>query len=271
MKQAILASIVLVSLLVQSAFLVQSVASSCTVISHKGFLTTEGFRVVGEVENSGSQSITNVTLEFKFYDSNDQTIQTLEFPTDLDVIPPGRKSPISIYLSNQTEASRVKTFEVNVVSYQECPEKPAELNMTWTAFDNVSILGGIRNYAYKGTQFAIVFATFYDENRSVVDVSASDYIMNFSATSDEQFEMYLPIDEDVFKSPTWYSLTAESTDYSVMAETSLVRLVLSSPHENSPIDFFWLGALVGIPVIAVLGAFLVTRRKRKKSPQKRRP
>jgi hypothetical protein len=240
------------------------------VISHKGFLTTEGFRVVGEVENSGSQSLTNVTLEYKFYDSNNQTIQTLEYPTALDVIPPGRKSPISIYLSNQTEASRVKTYEVNVVSYQECPKKPAELNITWIAYDNVSIYGGIRNYALNGTRFAVVFATFYDENRSVVDVSSSEYIMDFSAQSDEQFEIYL-LSEDVFKSPTWFSLTAESVDYSAMAETSLVRLTLNPPHENSPTDYFWLGVLVGIPAIAVLAVFLVTRRKRKKSPRKRRP
>jgi hypothetical protein len=241
--------------------------TSIEIVSHSGYLTQEGFfKVVGEVQNTGNQSVKNVMLQVVFYDIYNQSIRIEEDPILIRELLPGRKSPISIYLSNKTQAAQVKSYEISIASYEECPELPAGLEIVWSQWNgSIALLyGKLRNYGSNDAKFAEVFATFYDEHYKVVEVGVSQMILLFGAKSDENIEIDAP--PDVYKRATWYSLTAQSLEYSVKEETGLTQL--NSPDENY--IFYLFGILVAISAIALLVVFLIARTKHRRTLRRKR-
>jgi len=270
LKRAALSIVLLQILLFQllTGFIAVTSVSGETrieIVSHKGFLTSLGYRVVGEVKNTGDQSVTNVTLKVSFYNSNNQIIRSIEQPVELEVLLPGRKSLFSIYLANQQEAQQVENYDITIFRFNECPDKPIGLEILWHKFDNVSIYGKIRNFAAKNTSNVVIFATFYDSNQKVADTSMGGlgFLQN---KSDEIFEVYYP-SIDVFQRDLSYSLTAESFDYAVKEETALTRLSYSS-NESADI-FYFFGTLIAISAIALIIAIVVARIKRKRVVRKK--
>jgi hypothetical protein len=272
LKLTVLSSVVVLSLLIVqllAAFypaMKVNAAISVDILSYKGGLTPDNFyRVIGEVKNTGDQSVENITLKVSLYDSNHQTIKVLEEPTEVQVLLPERKSPFSIYFNNQTLAPLVSTCEASIIHYDESAGKPTGLEIVWHGFDNTSIYGQIRNPESSTANSVAVWATFYDTNLQVVDVSYDGGIAFLTSHSDEQFEIMFP-SLDIFERAKYYSLTAESTEYAVEKETTLMQL---SPEENFDI-FYFFAILVGVSAIIILVSILIARIRSKKNPRRRR-
>jgi len=231
--------------------------------SYTGFFTKEGFfRLVGEVKNNSPLNITNVKIKIKLFDSSNKLIRTKEQGTELTVLLSGRKSPFTFMVANKTEAALIKNYNVELIGYEQyVEEKPLELEIVWHAQGNISVYGRIDNTGSRNSTFTRVLATFYDENRKVSEVSSSQTIISLSPTDYYIFEIVFS--QDIIKRAKWYSLTAESVEYTIKEEIES-SFTASSENGNNPDIYSIFGILIGFSAIVLIIAILVARRKQKK-------
>jgi len=224
------------------------------------------YRVVGEIENVGDRNFGNIILEVKFYETNNNMVCSVNSSSTLSALPPGRKSSFSIYLNNKTQSLMVNSYEVHVISYQETPALEKKLNIISHKYDNESIYGVIENKGYNKASYVRVYATFYDENKTVVDVSTSTMFGSMERATTEIYEiLYLGLDvsdRSIFQRARWYSLTAESREYSIEAEIGLTYFALPEKADDYYI-FYLFAILVGISAASLLMAFVIAKTREK--------
>jgi PKD repeat protein len=198
------------------------------ILTHSGYITPLGmYRVVGEAKNLGSRFLGPVDLNFTFYDANNSIIPTLtkNGTTVLDVLSPNRTSPFSCYVTTQVEM--IRSYSVSVIGYTTATAKPYDLNIVAHSYDNTSIYGVIENRGYVNASNTIVFATFYDENKNVVDESATEpgSIDDIGRAYTTVFHISHFVLPHIFERARWYSLTAECEQYALMEEAGLTRFL----------------------------------------------
>lgn len=242
------------------------------ILSHAGRLTAEGYyHVVGEVKNNENTSIKDVTIELALFDSDGKLIQTCEQNTDPRVLLTGRKASFSFFITNKTEVSLIKTYELKLVNYREFPEgNREELEILWHSTSNTSIYGKIVFTGFGEASFIVVYAMFYDKNRKIADVSMSQVIYSLHHMEDYPFEIFFS-SKDLLERATYYSLTAESKEFAIKNETGLTLLTVLDGNHGYDI-FYVFGILVGTSAIGLLVVLLIAKRKQKKrSRRKRKP
>ena len=238
------------------------------ITSYSGFLTKDGhFRLVGEVKNNEAINITNVRIKIELFDSNDNLIRTEEQGIELAVLLSGRKSPFAFMTTNETEATLIENYNVELIGYEQSfEEKAQKLEIIWHAQGNVSIYGRIDNTGFEESHFTRVLATFYDENREVIEVSVSQIIFSLSPADYYIFEIFFS--KDIAEKARWYSLTAESQEYTIKKE--IEDDFITNSESGSSTDIYYIfGILIGFSAVVLIIAILIARRKHKRKMRRR--
>jgi hypothetical protein len=210
-------------------------AGGVEVVSHTGYLDPSGnYRVVGEVQNVGSQAVNFVQVTATFYDSHNIVIDSRFDLTMLYVILVGRKSPFEIALLDVAESARVFRYSLSV-TYLETNEIPMKLEIpsysNYTdAEGNMHIVGNLRNNGDETLVNAKVVATYYDASSRVVAAALIGFdpelTGDINPNQTEPFEIIL--DKTRAQYVQTYALTAESNQYAMIPEfpTGIVQLIL---------------------------------------------
>jgi tetrahydromethanopterin S-methyltransferase subunit B len=226
------------------------------------------YRVVGEIENVGDRNFGNIILEVNFYEADGNMIRSINSSSTLSSLSPDRKSSFGVYLTDEAQSLMVNSYEVHVINYTETTPLEKKLNFIYYKYDNVSIYGEIENKGYEEAKFVRIFATFYDENETVVDTGAF-MINSMERATTMSFEVAYPgvdaLNRSIFERARWYSLTAESREYGLDPEVPLTYFTF--PENGAEADgnyiFYVFAILVGISAAGLLTVFLIAKAREK--------
>jgi PKD repeat protein len=128
------------------------------------------------------------------------------------------------------EASRVRSYDVSIISYVETNQaKPYSLSIEpqKVRYDNTTIYGIIENNGYVAANKTMVYATFYDKDGTVVDMSSTDpgTVEDIPKAQNTWFMIGHYVLSNIFERARWFSLTAECLQYSLEKETGLLRFL----------------------------------------------
>jgi len=220
-----------VFILVASFTLPAKATVELNILNDTGYLDDYGwYHVPGEVENVGDQAVKYVRIKVFFYNASDDLLCTKDRRTELDTINPDRKSPFEVTLSNEVLASEVDHYSLTVLSYDVTSAKPIGLkiltnNSYIDEWGDMIINGTIKNIGTETAENLKVIATYYDADGNVmaVEYSYTDPI-NIEPGLVFPFEIELYEDERI-PYITSYELTAESSQYAIVPEFSLIILL----------------------------------------------
>ena len=211
-------------------------AGSVEVLSHTGYLDSSGnYRVVGEVQNVGSQAVNFVQVSATFYDSQNIVIDSRFDLTMLYVILVGRKSPFEIALLDVAESARVSHYSLSV-TYLETNEIPMKLEILshskyTDAEGNMHIIGILKNFGDEKLVNAKVVATYYDALSHVVAAASVGFDPELTGDIDpyQTAEFEIVLDKSRAQYVHTYVLAAESNQYAMIPEvpTILMFLIIS--------------------------------------------
>jgi hypothetical protein len=198
------------------------------ILSYKGFLTSfETYRVAGEVKNVGNETY-SIFLNVILYDKNNNVIISKEVQTELSAVGPNRTSPFALQLTDKSQSSNVSRCEVTLSRYEQTQPKEGKLKLQ-SAIGYSGIAGEISNQGNSTANKVVVFATFYDEDGNVVEITSSEVIFSINSYSSEVFTIYYPSpdisNKNIFSRSRWYSLTTESMEYAIYEETGLIEFL----------------------------------------------
>jgi hypothetical protein len=146
--------------------------------NHSSYVSSLGtFHVIGEVENTGSQSVALVSITGTFYDSNNTEIATDSSLATLETIPPGIKSPFEVVVTDQNKAEKVHNYTLAVSDYNTTTKNLTKTLIILSNSSHISlsgflnIAGQVKNNASESTS-TLIAATCYDENGKVVAIES---------------------------------------------------------------------------------------------------
>lgn len=216
--------------------------------------------VVGEIENIGNTPVYNVSIRVEFFSSNGTSIKNLTRAAFLYVLPPGRKSPFIVQLSD--ELNIIASYRITDLTYKEYPrEKPEKLKIGNSTFMYGVVTGTIKNVGEKDTKHVIVIATFYDEEGKVIAANSDMSINELAAGETKVFQIEFPFSNMTRPIPDEITgiVTAESIDYAAIM-----------PLENSGNNYFIIFVLIITSCSIFLLVFLVIKQTKSKGKNKRR-
>lgn len=183
---------------------------------------------MGEVQNEGNATVTNVYVNATFYNSTGEIVAEISQPTKLSIILPGRISPFDITLMSTTESQKVHNYTVRIVQYSTAQSGQVGLMIVsrTSSLDSngFRVSGTIKNLGTQSTSFTAVIATFYSATGHALaairnDSSPSSLEVNQTAP----FEILL--NQSISSQVDHYVLEAESYDYELIPEFQLMPLV----------------------------------------------
>jgi len=220
-----------VFILVASFTLPAKATVELNILNVGGYLDYYGwYRVVGEVKNVGDQAVKWVRVKVFFYNASDNLLCTEDHYTILDTINPGRKSPFEVILSNEVLASEVDHYSVTVLSYDVTAAKPIGLNILTNSsyideWGDMIINGTIKNIGTEAAESVRVIATYCNADGNVMAVEYA-----YTSPSHIEPDLTLPFEIELYQDEripyiTSYELTAESSQYAIVPEFSLIILL----------------------------------------------
>ena len=267
-------SILIFASFLQGGLSLVSAENDIRIVSHRGIFDGSWYWVFGEVENVGTENYTNVMLKFIFYNATGDIIYSKNQIISLIYLLEKRRSPFSFVLTETKVAKQVTSYEVKVESYEPVQnDRPCKLRITYHHPYNDSILGIIENAGSSETRFIIIYATFYDKDYSVIAIeSYSISKLEPSGRSGDKstFDIGFPkkFSPDL-KSVEYYSLTAESIEYSTQEEVSYAKFKLNEEPEGGldPIITTFI-IVVLFSALVLAGAYLYAKTKQKISKRR---
>jgi hypothetical protein len=196
--------------------------------NHSSFVSSVGtFHVVGEVENTGIQSVAFVSVTGTFYDSNNTIIVTESSFASLEILPPGVKSPFEVIVTDQNQAEKVHNYSLAVT---ESSVTTKNLTLTLIILSNSShispsgflnIVGEVKNNGSSESTTTRVAATCYDENGKVVAIkSGFTDPQNLNPEQITQFNLMIDDENQSAKVDT-YALQVQSSEAILIPEFTL--------------------------------------------------
>lgn len=211
------------------------------------------FHIIGEVNNTSTQSQIDIVITAILYDTNNNTVVGNHSAfSSISTLRQGELSPFDIVIQNpQQILGKFDFIEFSASSQTATEEKPANLviNGTSSFLDNAGnphIIGNIINQGPTPEQFLNLVATFYD-NSSLGVIGTQTFGLNVGNLANNQMA---PFDITITDNKTkhqgaFYSLNVESNQSSMSVplnmKTSFVSTggfangVGSSLVNNSPI------------------------------------
>jgi hypothetical protein len=196
------------------------------VLSSSAYVDSIGdYRIVGEVQNVGSQALKYVKITASFYSANDTFVGSDYSYTELSVLNSGDKSPFNLYFSQTAIVPQINHYSL-YISYSSASALPAGLKILSNSsyVDNINylhVIGQVQNIAAGNATYVEVIGTFYDQAGNVVD---SDYTFTSPTTLEPNqigpYDLFL-YDTARIALVKSYSLTAESNEYSLQGTTPI--------------------------------------------------
>jgi len=234
-------------------------ADDVTVISSSGFLDYGVYRIVGEVQNTGSDW-ENPQVTATMTNATGQTIDTRYIAYSPNAIPPGGKSPFDIEEPTSTLASQISNYTLQVTPFT-VNSLPLSLEITSNSYSTGSsgvfqITGQLLNNGSSAATTPTVYATFYDSSGNVVDVALA-YPSTTGGTiapgASASFTLS-PLDSSRQSLYASYTLIANSKEY--------LSAPVSSSTNATP-EFPPQAVLTLLIAILLISAFIITTKKRK--------
>ena len=231
-------------------------ADSVTVISSSGFTDSIGdYHIVGEVQNTGSNTVDYVQITATYYNTNNQVVDTQFSFASLSYMQPGAKSPFDIIETTSTLVPQISTNKLQVTSTTSGSiTQGLEItsNSSYTdSIGDVHIVGQIQNTGSATSSATEIFATCYDSSGMVVDTGLTfANPQDISPGGTSPFEIIVT-DSSQIPLITSYSLTAQSSDYALISANlpSATPTVTSSTPTATP-------TTPEFPSLAVLSLFM---------------
>jgi len=229
LKKILLAA-VLVLLAAQFLMAVEG-AGQAVILQHPGYFDRLGYyHVIGEVQNKGDGALRFVKIIATFYDSAGTVVATSFTFTMIEILHAGQKSPFDLILFDKAQSAKVDHYELTI-TFQQSGSLPVGLEILShskhvDAIGWLHVSGEIKNIADRDAHFVKVVATFYDSAGKVVGVS-----FTFSDPNDltpgqkAPFEIIL-LNEEQSSRATTYALEAQSSEYNIIPEFTVVALIL---------------------------------------------
>ena len=177
MNKKILVSIVCLVLMVSMIYMatLNTVkAESVTVVSSSGFTDYIGdYHIVGEVQNSGSNTVDYVQITATYYDSSNKVVDTQFTYSSVSYLQRNAKSPFDIIETTSTLVPQISTYKLQVSSTSSGSiQQGLEItsNSSYTdSIGDVHMVGQIQNTGSATSSATEVFATCYDSSGKVID------------------------------------------------------------------------------------------------------
>ena len=221
----VLVSLVLLVSIICIASLNPVKADSVTVLSSSGFTDAIGdYHIVGEVQNTGSNTVSFVQITATYYNSNNQVVDTQFTYASLSYMQPNAKSPFDIIETTSTLVPEISTYKLQVSStISGSIQQGLEITSNSSYTDDIGdlhIVGQIQNTGSATSSDTEIFATCYDSSGTVVDTGIAfanpDPVPSGSTSP---FEIIIT-DSTQIPLITSYSLTAQSSDYALVSPSS---------------------------------------------------
>jgi len=186
------------------------------------------YYVVGEVQNGGNATVTNVYVNATFYNSTGEIVAEISQPTKLSIILPGRISPFDVTLMSTVESQKVHNYTVRIV--QNSTTQSGQVGLVIVSrtsslnSNGFRVSGTVENIGTQSTSFTAVIATFYDATGHAVAAIRNDSSPSFlEVNQTAPFEILL--NASVAGQVDHYALEAESYDYELIPEFQPMALV----------------------------------------------
>lgn len=283
LKKTALATLLFLLLAAGFAFPIQPAkAASITILSSSGYIDDGEYTIVGEVQNLDTAPVGYVQITAKLYDSSNTIIKEEWAFSGLTIILPNQKSPFYTTLYNETQASKVDHYTLEVTSSQYTTTLPLNLKIlsSDTSLDSggwMHITGEVENAGTINATSPAVWATCYDSNGTVVYVFMDYYIPKKDLFNFLENQNQTPGQTSSFDILIDPSRVPPLKSYALTAVSSLHINSISTPIPTTSNPFDQLGetaviaiivATVMTGVVAILIAVLfVSRRKRNAQKQ----
>jgi hypothetical protein len=231
------------------------------VVSHTGSPHTDlNFYVIfGELQYEGLTGVpvSNIVVKATFYGATGELIETKSYPTFLNVLIPGRKTPFIIY--GNVDAT---SYDLEIASYEQYPDgKPQSLEILYGQIQEGRVFVGLENHGDENATALRVVATFYDGAGDVVAAESflGHPLYELPPRIADVVDIPVPF-PDKWNTYKTVSLTAESLQFAAEAEINGIPM-----SEDGDGDWgMVVGAVIVISMAAVVvGAYLILRSKRK--------
>jgi hypothetical protein len=187
----------------------EQTAFQVAILSHEGYYASlAGWYVIaGEVINAGNTNANFVNVTVRFYGSNGTILDTLSSPIALHILRPGEKSPFKVFLKDSAKAKKVDHYdidlefsgfdwEVQTPGLEILTSQYSSSKNEWIGYGTVRVEGEIKNIGNITAENVLLYATFYDENGTVVDAQVGGEVGGLDLQPNEtkpfQIELSMP-------------------------------------------------------------------------------
>jgi hypothetical protein len=142
------------------------------IINTSSFVNSIGYlNVVGEVENTSSNSLEYGQIIASFLDSEGNVVDTSMTYTNIDIIKPGAVVPFKVNVKNNEKIKQYSLqFQANQTNNQKRNIEIVNNSSNVNSINYLEISGQVKNNTSESQEYVQIVGTFYDENGVVVDV-----------------------------------------------------------------------------------------------------
>lgn len=204
-----------------------------SIVNDQKYVGDEGvFHVVGEIENTSSIPLNQITVSATFYSSDGKILGIKNTDSILETIMPSKKSPFDLII-NDRWMSEISHYSLGV-KYTPTDHKTESLEILSSRarmdmVDNFVISGTIVNHDEKTANTIVVIATLYDKDGKVVATAKTYTKPDYLKSGAEAPFLLSVLDKSQSRKISDYSLTVESEEYTAVPEFPLgSAIVLAS-------------------------------------------
>lgn len=286
----IIIALILPTLSVFSATNVKAQASTsqAQVVSYRSYTAPSNtilasaagdFIVVGEVQNVGSNIISNITVQGIGLSSTGQTLATVATQAFVYVMLPGQKAPFYLDLTvgsttqGQDLASSVSSLNISVTSVTNTFERqytglkipdPGLTGLLDPSTGIYTVVGTIVNNGSQTTGKVWAVTSFYDSAGKLLSFNFTNYLSDSLRPGDATRFVVVPADDtaDLSNQIVTYSATIDSLTNS----QSTSGQPTATPPSTASAQFPTLPVVVVVVIVVAAVAALMLLRKRQKLP-----
>jgi len=237
--------------------------------------------VVGEIQNVGSNTISNATVQGIAHSSSGQTLATATGPAFVYEMLPGQKAPFYIDMSagstTQNLASQVSSVTVSVASVTNTPARPytgltipsGGTTGFMAANDTYEVVGTIVNTGTQTTGNVWAVITFYNASGTVVSLNYTNYLASSLRPGDATRFIATPVDNTLTLSSqiSTYNVVIDSMTSSQSSSTQPTLSPTNPPtNSNQQLPILPIVVVVVIAVAATVALLLLRKRQKPQPP-----
>jgi len=278
------------SVFIASSVKAQASTSEAQVISYRSYTapsntvlaTAAGdLIVVGEVQNVGSNVISNITVQGVGLSSTGQTLATVVTQAFVYDMLPGQKAPFYLDLNadstaqGQNLASSVSSFNISVTSVTDTFERQyTGLNIPDTGLSGIldpttgiyTAVGTIVNNGSQTTGKVWAVVSFYDSAGKLLSFNFTNYLADSLRPGDATRFLATPVDDTADLSNQIVTSTATIDSITSQSSSGQPTSSPTATPSGSNAQFPWLPVIVVVVVVVGAAAALMLLRRRQKLP-----